>query len=73
MNTASKPSYAHLVKELDREEALVLEALGLPVWRDWSSKKYISCWDREPFLNNHMIPGGDHHYAFYYTRNDAVE
>lgn len=31
MSAASKPPYTHLVKELDREEALVLEALGLPV------------------------------------------
>lgn len=73
-----KPPWWDRVKEVDREEALVLDALGLPVWRDWSHNNGMApCWFDAPFFRGHgcAVSGSEKPRAFYfyYTRNDAVE
>ena len=47
MSTASKPPWAHLVKEIDKEEAIVLISLGVDVWADYYDS--TEGWYTKPF------------------------
>lgn len=48
MSTASKPPWAHLVKEIDEEEAIVLISLGVDVWADWADEN--NGWCGAPYI-----------------------
>ena len=44
-----KPPWINEVKEIDREEAIVLLNLGVPVWRDYSKVDGSVGWMMDPF------------------------
>ena len=83
MSTASKPPWAHLVKEIDKEEAIVLISLGVDVWADYYH--ITNGWHTAPYEIFHHTTVSHHHYfcsqpgrkvTFFYTRlgdnNDAT-